>query len=118
MNSLLACSPLSEGYDGAKEEKIESLEVITLNDFDADHMAGSSIVDILTIQDYDYDTGVSEAKSVADYLEEDELVREEMIILKPIKIPELSAGFQIKVSIQLSTGESFEMTSGSIQLVD
>ena len=39
INTLNACSPLDQGYLGSKEESIESLQIISLNDFDEEHNA-------------------------------------------------------------------------------
>jgi hypothetical protein len=50
-NSAYACSCVGNGDNGS-EERIRMLEIITLNDLDSNHLAGSSINDLLSISQY------------------------------------------------------------------
>ncbi len=118
INTLLACTPEPQGLEGSKEEKMESLEVITLNDFDADHLSGSSIIDLLTLQEFEYDSPVSEVKTISEYLDQNELIKTERIFLKPTKAPELNQDFQVQVKVQLTGGEMYEVTSNLVKLVN
>ncbi len=47
MNEALACSCLTSGWLGSKEEQLDSISIITLNDFDAEHLANRSINDLM-----------------------------------------------------------------------
>ncbi|MEO1513925.1 MAG: hypothetical protein AAFV95_02895 [Bacteroidota bacterium] len=116
MSSAYACSCVGEGYEGAKEERLTSIRVITLNDFDEDHKANDVINDLLTVPV----VTPSEPTFLDDYvqyLEQNNLnIETETMILELTKAPELDENFQVKVVIELSNGESYEMESVAVKI--
>jgi len=116
MNSVLACTPFPNGGAGSKTEKMESLQIITLNDFDLDYPAGSVINELLTIQGFNYDTPEPKV-SVDTYLSQKALITSERFLLKPTKAPDEN-DFQVMISMELTGGEVYEITSPLIQVVD
>ena len=111
-----ACSYIP-GTKGSKEEALVSFSITTLNDFDADHLADTNINDL-----FDYygskwqplDTPIS----LVQFLEEQTgNLQGEGMILELKKAPELNQEFQVKVVMELSTGEVYEIDSEPIIIV-
>jgi len=115
MNTANACSCPTGGSKGSKTEKLTALSLITINDFDADHLAGSEINDLL-----DYVGNRSEISSLASTLEEyisnqtGKILEEENLLLKLTKAPDSNTPFQVKITMELSTKEKYEVTSPAI----
>lgn len=101
----LACDCEYNGISGSKSERLDSFQVITLNDFDDEHPANSSINDLLTA--YDIWGGDVDPLNeiVANYQGN---LQEEAMTLKLAKAPELDKEFRVKVVVGLSTGEVYE----------
>lgn len=111
--SAYACSCLSNGYKGSKNEKLSNITVITLNDFDEDHLANDTINDLILVRDYfsqeDYYLG--------DYLLNDTInIQIPVIQLKVDKKPALDENYKVKVVVELSTGEVYQKVSESIKI--
>lgn len=108
-----ACS-IIPGTKGSKEESFVSFSITTVNDFDSAHLANSSIIDL-----FDYHGGFwnprDESIPLSQFLDEQtgEIQVEDMF-LKLKKAPELNQEFQLKVKMELSTGEVYEADSPSI----
>lgn len=117
MNSAMACTCLERGYGGSTTEKIESLDIITLNDFDAEHLAGSKINDLLTLSFFGRNN-LDEKKTLNDFLAENtSFIEMEDILLTLEKSPELNPNFHVKVIFKLSTGEVYEAENRTIELL-
>lgn len=112
MNSAMACSPTVSGYDGSKTEQLTHLSIITLNDFDPEHLANSAIEDLLEVQ-----LGRLNENNLPllEYLaNQTENIKYPDLSLKLTKAPELNSEFKFKIAVQLSTGESYEAESSPV----
>ncbi len=105
MNSAMACSFIG-GFDGSKTEKLAHLSITTLNDFDNDHLANSSISDLLEV----YLDGFNEdTLPLTDYLaNQTENIKKQALKIRLKKAPELNHEFLFKIEVELSTGERYE----------
>jgi len=109
MNTALACS-CAAGYDGSKNEELVVFTVKTVNDFDAEHPAGSLIHDLLQ---YEGSFFFSDVQPFEDFLEleqQGKMYYEDMR-LTINKAPTLNSLFQVEIEMELSTGERFEVQS-------
>lgn len=102
-----ACDCVDNGYQGSKQ-KLQSLSVITLQDFDAQHLANDTINDLLNTQVYlnTYDLNT--------YLRTDTAAINQFgytLTLK--KKPELSSSFRVRIDIRLKSGELFSASSSA-----
>lgn len=70
MNTANACSSIAPGGHGSKAEALDSLSIITLNDFDVDHPAGTSINDILDYGGSRYNPWNENSIPLVDFLTE------------------------------------------------
>lgn len=111
-NTALACSCPENGWLGSKTEKLESLAVLTLHDFDASHSARDTLNDLLEVRLF------TETMELEEYLRQDtSLVRFEDLSLQLKKAPELDTTFQVYVRLELSTGEVYEAQSVPVRLI-
>ena len=115
MNSAFACSCLP-GFDGSNTEELLDFTITTINDFDADHLAGSNIIDL-----FQYQGGFFEPddQPLADFLVQEQsgkLTIEDMR-LRLLEAPSLDSVLQIKVRMELSTGEVYEELSPAFVLL-
>lgn len=107
MPTANACSFIG-GTKGSKEESLVNFSIITLNDFDDDHLANSNINDL-----FDYHGSfvnlIDNPIPFSQFLDDltGNLQKEDMI-LKLMKAPEINQEFKIKVMMELSTGEMYE----------
>lgn len=108
INSAYSCSPPLPGGSGSKEESIDNLEIITLNDYDDDHKAGDSIKDLLEISNEDFE---QEPEALNSFLMDLGKVPFNWFKLKLISKPTLNQDFQVKINLDLSTGEKYEAFS-------
>lgn len=99
------CAP--NGDRGAKSESIEHIWIITLNDFDANHLAGD------TINDY-FSVGLNQ--NLAEFLDENRnaLLRSDWLHLKLNRKPELDPNFKVKLVIQLQPGKLLSRQSATV----
>jgi hypothetical protein len=114
MSSLNACSPVPPGMNGSKTERLKSLYVVTLNDFDSSHFANDTINDLLVNL-----TNNNEKQDLNEYLAQDTGL---------IKLQELSIGLKVspflnnelkyKVIINLSTGEKYQANSIPFRIIN
>jgi len=108
MNSAYGCSPPEAGTLGSKEEAFSDFQIITLNDFDEDHLAGSTINDLLTITNLYGEDPIL----LSDFLTAPPgNVPQHYFMLELAQQPSLIQDFQVSISVELSTGESYEVTS-------
>jgi len=111
INSMMACTYVS-GYDGSKNETLTNFSITTLNDFDAEHLANSSIIDLFNIQGT---FSTREHIPLEEFLaNQTENIKDQYFQLYLTKAPELANEFRFKIAVELSTGESYETESESI----
>jgi len=111
MNAAYGCDPPVPGTQGSKEEAFDNITVITLYDFDENHSASDTINDVLWVE------GINPIPddSLEAFLEmEKGNVSSERLELRFISSPKVDQEFQVKIIVDLSTGESFEATSEAI----
>jgi len=120
MNSAYACSCIV-GAVRSKEEKLVNLSIITLNDFDDDHLANSDITDLLEFKGHFWDGeyyndngGLTMTEYVTN--RKDKLLDGEDIVLKLLSAPTLNESFKIKVVMELSDGEIYEIESETFSI--
>jgi len=111
-----ACSYIP-GTKGSKEEALVDFSIITLNDFDADHLANSNINDLFNY----YGGYISFFDAIpvplTQFLDEQTgIIEEEDMVLELKKAPELNQEFKIKVVLELSTGEVYEYETEPIYI--
>jgi len=107
---VYGCTPAQPGQLGSKEESIESFQVLTLNDFDDNHLAGESINDLFEITNL-----AIEPVPLKEFLTNfTENVPQEWFNLRLLNEPTLSKAFQVMVNVSLSTGENYQASSSII----
>ena len=101
MGSALACSPVEPGSNGS-QEKIESITVLTLNDFDSTHIAGDTINDLVSIYDF------STRRKLNDFLSSNiSFVKQERMFFQLDATPSPDHYFKAKFILQLTNGEKY-----------
>ncbi len=115
MAPAYGCSCLT-GWEGSKEEELIDFTVTTINDFDDDHLAGSSINDLLRHEGSFWEQN---SQPLTEFLDEEKVgkLRFEDMNLGLNQAPVLDSNFQVQVRMELSTGEVFEVTSAAIVLL-
>lgn len=118
INIAYACSCAVGSYQ-SKTEELVSLSITTLNDFDDEHLANSDITDLLLHQgfyiDGEYiDENTNQILSELIPIRLNQRLMGEDMVLKLTKAPELNSEFKIKISMELSTGETYEVESHPI----
>ncbi len=123
MNTANACS-CDISVRGTDSEELSSLSIITLNDFDADHLANSNINDLFDYYGCDYyGEGIlptyivnDTARPLTDYLATQNMrnLECEDIGIRLTKAPELNPEFKIKVILEFTSGEVHEVESEGI----
>jgi len=104
--SAFACSCLGDGSLGSKEERIKELTIITLNDFDADHLEQDTINDLFEVLNIDNPLNLETFLAT-----DNSLIWLDQIWLRLIKKPEINPEFKVKVKLELSTDEIYEVES-------
>jgi len=107
MNGVYGCSPPEAGTLGSKEESFIDIQFLTLNVFDEEHGAGTSINDLLEITNLERDP-VPLNYFLMTYKNN---VPTEWYLLKLKKRPTMNQDFQFKVIVDLSNGEQYEEIS-------
>ena len=96
-----ACSCVASGTLGSKFESLESLEITTLNNFDEEHPAGSSLNDIFRIN----------GQTIEQYIEDQpRTIQDREIFFTLRQEPKIDKTFLVKVTVVLSTEETYEYT--------
>jgi hypothetical protein len=112
MNEGLArCIQQDPGYLGSKE-KIKSMEIVALTDFDADHLAGSTINEFFEL--FSIEQGFRDLNQFL--LTNLSFVKEETIVLRLKKMPELDSYFKVRVDLELENGETYSTESLGVVL--
>jgi len=110
----ISCSPPIQGAAGSKEESLMSFSIVTLNDYDQDHLANTEINDLFdfhgSVIEY-WDTPIPLEQYI---MEQNGLLDYPDMVLKLKSPPELNTEIKFRVELELSTGERYEVTSESI----
>ena len=110
INSVYGCTPEPPGQLGSKEESFELFEIVTINDYDEEHKAGESINDILELVDFENSPILFD-----DFLNElSGNVPRELFAFKLLNGPTINKEFQVRVNVNLSTGEEYEVLSSVV----
>lgn len=113
MNSALACSCQWDGELGSQEEKLNSLTILTLNDFDNEHLANDTINDLINIDNHNGYINLNEY-----LLQDTSLMMYYEFEMRLTKAPVLNDTFQYKVIMELSTNEVYETESIPMIITD
>lgn len=112
MNTAYGCSCVYNGISGSKEEVLENITFITLNDFDNEHLTNDTINDLLKMRVSNSIGGKYYSTEIEAYLLSDSTnIKEEWLQFELQKAPEINTEFKIKAIIELSTGEIYEAES-------
>jgi len=106
-----ACDCIEDGYLGSRE-RLRSFTVLTINDFDARHLANDTINDLLR-------TVVSPGQTLdlVTFLQADTaLIRQHDYVLYLKKRPELRTDFAARITIVLQNGESYTTTTQPVNI--
>jgi len=104
MQTVYAEDCLSSGVNGSKEERIKSLTVLTLNDFNDVYRANDTINDMLNVVGTPY--------NLNEYLDTDtSLIQNQEFELDLSIPPSLNEAFKVKMILELSTNETYEAES-------
>ncbi len=114
MSSLNACSPVPPGMNGSKTERLKSLYVVKLNDFDSSHFANDTINDLFENLTY-----YRKKQDLNEYLAQDTALIEVQELSLGLKVgPILNNEFKYKVLLELSTGEKYQANSISFRIIN
>jgi len=93
----------------------KEIGLFPLNDFDADHLANSNINDLFDYYGGMWTYGLNDVIPFTQFLEEEmENLSEEDMVLELKKAPEINQEFKVKVIMELSTGEVYEVETEPI----
>ena len=103
---LMACSCVNNGDAGAKTEKLKSVTVITLNDFNTQYSTGDTLNDLITVQ----------GQPLEDYLQStrNERIKYQNLTLGLSEAPETNPEYRVKVIVELDNGETYERESPTV----
>ncbi len=104
VNQVYGCSPPEAGLEGSKFEAFDNITITTLNDFDDDHLADTSINDLLRVMYSNY----RELLSLEEFLAREGNVKRPGLFFQLTKAPELNQELRLRVTVELSTGERYE----------
>jgi len=111
MNAAYGCDCLANGGGGSRDEIIEDLVIITINDFDDNHLANDTITDLFTVTT----RGGLGTIDLPDYiLDNEDRVRETTLPLSLKSRPTLNQELQVRLRLELSTGERYDAISQAI----
>jgi hypothetical protein len=101
-STLNACTCVQSGRLGAKNEKISNLSIITLNDFDATHLANDNINDL-----FDYVT-YNNKQDLNTFLATDtSFIKNTGLSISLKTAPQINKQLKFKAIIKLSNGEVY-----------
>ena len=114
MQSAVACSPLPPGSEGAKTERWEKLDIITRDTFDAEHLPGSSLADVVEVIDrFAYETQWfdTEFQPMHEFLSlrKGDLLMREAYTFRLTKAPEAGRIFKVDVVVAFEGGERYTL---------
>ena len=112
-HTAYGCTPLEDGHAGSKDEILENLTIVTLNDFDANHLANDTINDLFRVPSHEYyQVFVGTGETLNTFLTQNTApIKKEDLFLELLQKPTLNDTFQVKIMMELSTDEVYEMES-------
>lgn len=105
ISSAYACSCLYDGVEGAKET-VESLTLVSLNDFDDQHLAGDTITSFFEVDHY------GPTNDVEEFFQQQ--LWQEQYFLKLTKKPASGEPLQIKLVLTLDNGLVLEAENRAV----
>ena len=121
MNSAIAdeCICPENGGFGFKGRYLKELHVITINDFNDEFSANDTLNEIIYLNNYpdyyneSYSDGSLSSKylTLQDFIENEHLLRSPRLHMTMIEQPDSGEPFQVKVVVELLTGETYENIS-------
>lgn len=114
-NSLMACTPVDNGYLGSTSEKTLGIVVRTERDFNDDHPAGSDISDLMRIRTFDGLITIDEyiKQKEGDFLQQTDFP----IIFRPTETPSLDASFEPSITFVIRENEQHSKTITPIEFI-
>ncbi len=113
INQAYGCSPEEPGLQGSKFEAFENITITTLNDFDEEHLADSSMNDLLRVM-YLYS---SELTTIDEFLDDDTNVQRPGLLFQLSKAPELNPELRLRINIELSTDEQYKVLTDPLGFI-
>ncbi len=115
-NFAMAATLVPAGYGGSETEMLTGLDIMTVNDYDADHPAGSNVNDISSVRigarNFTIDEYVSQKENLLIQIEDLPYV------IRPNTAPQIDSNIQFMVTLELSTGEAYTATTGEIIIIE
>lgn len=119
MNSAIACSCPENGGFGFKGRYLKELHVITINDYNDEFSANDTINEIIYLNNYpDYSNYSNSDGSLSskyltlqDFIENEHKLKSPRLHMTMIEQPDSGEPFQVKVVVELLTGETYENIS-------
>lgn len=109
MSSAYGCDCTVNGTSGSRDEMIQNLDVITVNDYNEDYAAGDTINELINVftfgEEIDLNTYV---ESVVENIQETSLR------MTLDEVPTMNNEFQVRIRMDLSTGERYDVISRAI----
>jgi hypothetical protein len=109
MNSALACDCFYNGWRGAKDEKVESIEVVTLYDFDETHPKNSLLNDRLVVKK---DGRVYELDEYP--IQDTSLINSRDLLISLKQSPTANDTFKVAIRLKLNSNEIYTDTTNHV----
>jgi hypothetical protein len=112
-STLNACTCVQSGDLGAKNEKISNLSIITLNDFDATHLANDTINDLFDNVTY------NNKQDLNTFLATDtSFIKDTGLSISLKTAPQINKQLKLKAIIKLSNGEVYTAENKQFTITD
>lgn len=111
ISSAAACDCIEDGYLGSRE-RLRSFTVVSINDFDAQHLANDTINDLLRTTVVPGQTSDFTAFLQADTA----FIQHHDYVLYLKKRPELRTDFAARITIVLQNGESYTTSTPPVNI--
>lgn len=118
--TLNACSPIF-GWEGSKDEELVNFSIITLNDFDENHLSGDTINDLFDFfRSYSDGAGLQEGdpKPLPEFLtNQTGTIQFEELHLQLKQAPVIEEEVRLKIVVELSTEEIYEVEMEAVNVL-
>jgi hypothetical protein len=112
-STLNACTCVQSGRSGAKNERLSNLSIITLNDFDATHLANDTINDLFDNITY------NNKQDLNTFLATDtSFIKDTGLSIALKTAPQINKQLKFKAIIQLSNGEVYTAENKQFTITD
>jgi len=109
---MKACSCNEDGHRGSKTERLQSISIHTLFDFDEDHLANSDVTDLFKLHGSQSTLNESISRS------RDDLVFYPYLRLELIDRPSLEDKIQFLIRLELSDNEVYEVETSTVEFFE